>query len=579
MLFPPDAATADKVWVLVRDATAAGCLGFAAKVQYTTRVRPAILAYMEESRKEELQQPLLELVKTCWPQATMEWKADAATQSNTYSPGYFVLQKTPGSAGLFVWFNAITKILGDPSHPPVTAADLLPPEHPTGSNLAVAHALVGDAWLRAAIFLHLLSEGKDSLRSGLEHPSSLSQKAHFGATNALLAQQAPTLLNPLLSSPNAPFSLEDLCGLHEHGRATVVEAVIYAVQSRMGGDDAPIRDLAQHLLVLSYKMDNWKGMLLELGGVVASFPVLRATNSSSGGGGKGTAVGSTSGIAGTGGGGGGGGNSSGGGGGGGNEDGFRALATLGALSSSAILHRHTLVPMDSCLDTTKKRAESRAAEAVLHALGLPMHADAGAPAGGSVGKASDANFKGMLLEKGGGIKSTERVPASKDTAPYFTAVGVLRGVELEGAPMPTKKLAEAVASAALLCHWGLVSPVVASQAFSKAVATAAATAVSASAVAATAAAAPVGVSQPPLPPQAIPAPLPNTTTHVGQVIALGGRVEEAIALEGQPAHAPLFVSVATLGTISLKGEAAPTKKRAQANAAEKILLLHNRGSL
>ena len=141
-------------------------------------------------------------------------------------------------------------------------APLLPAEAPRGSHAADTAALVGDALLKAAIYQELgAGSGDESLRVG-----TLTRRAAPALSNALLASSA---LKLLCKSEGAPLRPDDILRLGEHGRATAVEAAVYAV-TVSGGDAgaAAVRDLAHALLEWSAHMRDSKGLLIEEGGTV-----------------------------------------------------------------------------------------------------------------------------------------------------------------------------------------------------------------------------------------------------------------------------------------------------------------------
>lgn len=431
----------------------------------------------------------------------------------------------------------------------LSRAALLPKEHPHGSQYADNVALVGDAWLKAAVFLEL--GAVDPQRAPMLSPGELTARAAAAVSNEQLSDCAAAVLLPQC----AALEPGDLAPLHEHSRATVVEAAVYYVQRAHG--DPPVRELARYLVsATEHKAYNFKGRLLELGGTLECPGLVPGSQL--------------------------------------HDPLYQATAKL----QGAVLTGPAM--------PTKRKAEAAAAEMLLRALGvqLPVPASGGsaplsaassghsagfgaAASGGasSVGSGfggamyaagpgalpplspvvdiakyqtgEDYNFKNMLIERGGAIEDSAQVPGQPVHMPLFQARATLRGASVQGPQMPTKRKAEAAAAALVLQHHGCLTPAQA----------ALATQGSGRTAVEAAASAPVA-----------PAELAKYQTgdgelnYKGMLLERGGVVECSPPLPGQPVHAPLFQATARVRGVTVTGAAFPTKKRAEADASRTALL-------
>jgi hypothetical protein len=310
-----------------------------------------------------------------------------------------------------------------------------------------------------------------------------------------------------------------------------------------------VRDLAQHLLVLTAleESTNWKGALCEMGGECREAVAAAGAAAEAG------------------------------------APRFVGVALLAGASSAMVLDPLTLEPV-RCEESTKTKAHTRAARALLEALGWrPLRPGGGA--GGAAprlldvakyvvreapaattppGKPPQVNFKGALLELGGALTDTRRIPGSSDTEPRFASVATLRvpqrGLErLQGPPMPTKQAAEASAAAAALCRAGLIS------------ARDAALALAHGWWKGAGGGGGGGGTAPASPAPSPPIPLEAAVDWKGMLLARGGGVGEPEEVRGAPSHAQAFTAEAWLGDARARGPEQPSKKKAQAAAARLVL--------
>ena len=302
-----------------------------------------------------------------------------------------------------LWWAALTTL------PAIPSAALLPLEAgPTlGSRAAETAALVGDAWLKAAVLLEL-GAGEGDAR-----PGQLTQLTAAAVSNALLSLLAPRLLCGTeqasgVSGEAFPLRNEDLLCLHEHGRATAVEAAVFAVQSR--GNASAVRDLAKTLLEHAEGHRNYTGMLLENGGTFVSTIEIVEPES-------GVPL-------------------------------FVATARLGTNSAS------------SSPATSIQRAKAEAAELVLRELRLldPVE-ETVLPVVvlDTYRTGCGFNLKAALIERGGRILDAEAVSGAS-LGGLFCATASLGTLSRASPPLPRKTLAETAAASAVLVAAGLLSP-------------------------------------------------------------------------------------------------------------------------
>lgn len=552
MVFPPTPRDADRAWMLVRAATAAGHLGFAAKVSFQSRVKPAILVFCSGTSpdRDTVRQRLFELVEGLWPSLRLVWKSDIQTYVEpTYSPGYAVLQRTPGSSGLFTWYQAARVLLD------VERAHLLPPEHPHGSPAGTVAALVGDSLLKLEVLRALHADDLEVYAARQSDPVELTTQSAFAVSNELLSREAVTILLDGLAH-TAFLSPADLDGLSEHGRASVVEAAVYHVHrllTRRGkhappaasaaastGDDASspgplptahaaLEDLAQHLVAAARGTIDWHGLLLRTGGSIdirGDGPQFVAVAS------------------------------------------LRSMAVEGAAAPS------------------KAKAATVAARDLLTRLGFPLvpaavvHGfDALAGRAGKLRAQCDGggpvDFRGALEQLGGELTApATQTPGSSLQRPRFVASASIAGVTRTGAHAITAAKANGAAAAAVLCATGLISPHHATLAFLAAGGGSGTPATSDSS------AAPAAGS--------LPRELHFGGRRVdtakyrvegghsaydfkGLLLGLGGMVHKATPVAGAAAHEPAYEARATLGPHEAQSPPQPSIKRAEAAAAEALL--------
>ena len=137
---------------------------------------------------------------------------------------------------------------------------------------------------------------------------------------------------------------------------------------------------------------------------------------------------------------------------------WAAEASLGPACSALLLNPTTCAPC-ACTAPTRVLAEELAAFALLAALGLPRAAALAPPQPPISPQQLQRGFKPALLSAGGSLRAVE-VGAGGEVGgrSLHRAAAALRGDEMEGPVMRTKRQAEAAAAAAALCRHGLVTP-------------------------------------------------------------------------------------------------------------------------
>ena len=405
MLFPGSVELADDLFTRLSDATKSGALGFALKVSFTIRARPGILVFVADdaSEKDRVEQAIRDCAGDLLNRGNLKlgFKLDMDTQRGKYSHGYFIFQQHPGSHGLFEWAKCVETFRAEKKF-------LLPPEHPDGSPAAEAVALVGASRLRAAVSQELIDRLIDDFAAKKLDSRTLEPRTNSAVDKTLLSDAAFDILFPHLKV----LERADL-RTHDVRRDVVVAAVVYYVHAAHG--ENPIRDLAQHLIVLADEIaEDFVELLKQHGGCIEKPASAR----------RDPAVRS-----------------------------FTATATLAGVRFSQP-------------GSSKLKAEIAAARCLLHAIGLP-HSKRDTDEVPSFDLSSYAgsagyDFKGLLLDLNGVLHDDG---VSSPTPGWHIATARVLGVTRVGTPMPSKELAEAAAAAAALCGAALITPVEAASVF------------------------------------------------------------------------------------------------------------------